>query len=132
KPRLKPRPGIKPVLAYRLRSRPGVTGGKGGDDGLVVAARQRPNFRIVEGHPLEAADLRLDPVEHPAQDLAGKHAKNRMKLEIELDQPRWIVLRIHCREERPHFFKDRKSTRLNSSHVKISYAVFCLKKKIYK
>src|SRR5215475_15250316 len=27
----------------------------------------------------------------------------------------------------PH--RDRKSTRLNSSHVKISYAVFCLKKK---
>src|SRR5690606_39543237 len=27
------------------------------------------------------------------------------------------------------FRADRKSTRLNSSHVKISYAVFCLKKK---
>src|SRR5690606_42065713 len=27
------------------------------------------------------------------------------------------------------FAGDRKSTRLNSSHVKISYAVFCLKKK---
>src|SRR5690606_32394172 len=27
------------------------------------------------------------------------------------------------------WLKDRKSTRLNSSHVKISYAVFCLKKK---
>src|SRR5690606_40839700 len=27
------------------------------------------------------------------------------------------------------FAQDRKSTRLNSSHVKISYAVFCLKKK---
>src|SRR5690606_41016862 len=26
-------------------------------------------------------------------------------------------------------FADRKSTRLNSSHVKISYAIFCLKKK---
>src|SRR5690606_40280364 len=26
--------------------------------------------------------------------------------------------------------RDRKSTRLNSSHVKISYAVFCLKKKV--
>src|SRR5256885_9260240 len=26
---------------------------------------------------------------------------------------------------------DRKSTRLNSSHLVISYAVFCLKKKIY-
>src|SRR5690625_6953739 len=29
-----------------------------------------------------------------------------------------------------HKNKDRKSTRLNSSHVAISYAVFCLKKKI--
>src|SRR5690606_40696409 len=29
-----------------------------------------------------------------------------------------------------HYGQDRKSTRLNSSHVKISYAVFCLKKKI--
>src|SRR5690606_40078605 len=31
----------------------------------------------------------------------------------------------HCPWDGP----DRKSTRLNSSHVKISYAVFCLKKK---
>src|SRR5690606_40306012 len=29
----------------------------------------------------------------------------------------------------PGGHQDRKSTRLNSSHVKISYAVFCLKKK---
>src|SRR3712207_7746174 len=29
----------------------------------------------------------------------------------------------------PYFNKDRKSTRLNSSHANISYAVFCLKKK---
>src|SRR5436305_15028740 len=28
-----------------------------------------------------------------------------------------------------HGARDRKSTRLNSSHVRISYAVFCLKKK---
>src|SRR5699024_11530279 len=28
-----------------------------------------------------------------------------------------------------NYDKDRKSTRLNSSHVSISYAVFCLKKK---
>src|SRR5207302_1334181 len=32
-----------------------------------------------------------------------------------------------CRDHGRHL--DRKSTRLNSSHVKISYAVFCLKKK---
>src|SRR5690606_41185544 len=58
---------------------------------------------------------------------------------------------LECRQERSKFYPgspvaphpsppsatvaasscvpDRKSTRLNSSHVKISYAVFCLKKK---
>src|SRR6267378_7452718 len=34
-----------------------------------------------------------------------------------------LALVVHQRPE------DRKSTRLNSSHVEISYAVFCLKKK---
>src|SRR5690625_6499885 len=33
---------------------------------------------------------------------------------------------------RPRIAGDRKSTRLNSSHVAISYAVFCLKKKTEK
>src|SRR5690348_18480175 len=32
-------------------------------------------------------------------------------------------------EEREEHERDRKSTRLNSSHPSISYAVFCLKKK---
>src|SRR5699024_12625874 len=32
-------------------------------------------------------------------------------------------------EKKYQAFLDRKSTRLNSSHVSISYAVFCLKKK---
>src|SRR5688572_32172271 len=34
-----------------------------------------------------------------------------------------------CRGHRAHRPVDRKSTRLNSSHSQISYAVFCLKKK---
>src|SRR5690606_41903209 len=36
---------------------------------------------------------------------------------------------IHHFEGWSYEWLDRKSTRLNSSHVKISYAVFCLKKK---
>src|SRR5690606_41339062 len=46
---------------------------------------------------------------------------------------------VNLNSEKIHIYKqdtihkfpkqDRKSTRLNSSHVKISYAVFCLKKK---
>src|SRR5690554_7772225 len=46
----------------------------------------------------------------------------------------WLPNNIPRHVERNHDYsllhkKDRKSTRLNSSHVRISYAVFCLKKK---
>src|SRR2546430_6280615 len=36
------------------------------------------------------------------------------------------------RAHRVHHAEDRKSTRLNSSHSQISYAVFCLKKKTHR
>src|SRR5690554_7622351 len=38
-----------------------------------------------------------------------------------------VILLLHGYPTSSHI--DRKSTRLNSSHVRISYAVFCLKKK---
>src|SRR5438067_10621282 len=48
---------------------------------------------------------------------------------------RHVVLLVDERAEGDHVelaeVGDRKSTRLNSSHVSISYAVFCLKKKNY-
>src|SRR5438552_13580464 len=44
----------------------------------------------------------------------------------------WIALNLDSPEALIKVFVDRKSTRLNSSHQIISYAVFCLKKKIYK
>src|SRR2546427_5412408 len=51
---------------------------------------------------------------------------------VYVQQPNGNVRAVH---KRPLFFgtskptPDRKSTRLNSSHSQISYAVFCLKKK---
>src|SRR2546430_6318812 len=39
-----------------------------------------------------------------------------------------IFIEIFARSK-DHSLRDRKSTRLNSSHSQISYAVFCLKKK---
>src|SRR3989442_5962794 len=39
-----------------------------------------------------------------------------------------VITRNHLTQDQP-IQTDRKSTRLNSSHVRISYAVFCLKKK---
>src|SRR5438874_5298824 len=45
----------------------------------------------------------------------------------------WVVRVIWIDRRNPTWLgrrrRDRKSTRLNSSHVEISYAVFCLKKK---
>src|SRR5207247_11463999 len=40
-----------------------------------------------------------------------------------------MPFRNPCRIHKRHLGSDRKSTRLNSSHEWISYAVFCLKKK---
>src|SRR6266513_5266241 len=48
------------------------------------------------------------------------------------DCPGHRACRRGCAATHPsaeNFSRDRKSTRLNSSHVSISYAVFCLKKK---
>src|SRR5258708_15073468 len=42
---------------------------------------------------------------------------------------RVVDARFHLGDESAHQRPDRKSTRLNSSHQIISYAVFCLKKK---
>src|SRR5690242_20973093 len=66
----------------------------------------------VDRDELDALQRRRDhPVDGVAAASAGAH---------DLD-PRPAVLAIAL---------DRKSTRLNSSHMSISYAVFCLKKKI--
>src|SRR5256885_4023700 len=43
---------------------------------------------------------------------------------------RVLVIEANAASDNPHAGRiDRKSTRLNSSHLVISYAVFCLKKK---
>src|SRR3712207_8043145 len=52
-------------------------------------------------------------------------------IHLQFDGP--VVIRRWCSDKCQSFFierqPDRKSTRLNSSHANISYAVFCLKKK---
>src|SRR2546426_5887680 len=48
------------------------------------------------------------------------------KFRVALDDS---MINRHRRYSGPACVEDRKSTRLNSSHLVISYAVFCLKKK---
>src|SRR5699024_11385405 len=50
------------------------------------------------------------------------------QFQVEEMNARLLIVQKHARALTR---QDRKSTRLNSSHVSISYAVFCLKKKIH-
>src|SRR5690625_6751513 len=62
----------------------------------------------------------------------GQHHRTGSQLGADLLVPDvGLVLRRHAGEQRvgEALVGDRKSTRLNSSHVANSYAVFCLKKK---
>src|SRR3712207_7828270 len=72
-------------------------------------------FRSIMTSNLGTADLRKASVGFGKADEAVSYAKMKEKVNDALKQ--------HFRPE------DRKSTRLNSSHANISYAVFCLKKK---
>src|SRR3712207_7011914 len=65
---------------------------------------------VVAGHPLEVLDEGLLAVAHV-----------RVVLGV-------VVARVAL-DRLARAAPDRKSTRLNSSHANISYAVFCLKKK---
>src|SRR2546422_3448436 len=49
--------------------------------------------------------------------------------DVGLESFRWHPGKSSSRHWEKPWFRDRKSTRLNSSHGYISYAVFCLKKK---
>src|SRR5690349_23614043 len=76
-------------------------------------------FRSDEGvreQQIGDADMRLRVV-----DLAPRHEPHAIVGRLNVDlRPRIVAHDLR---------QDRKSTRLNSSHVEISYAVFCLKKK---
>src|SRR2546430_5910705 len=51
------------------------------------------------------------------------------RADVQADLPAAHVKGIHMSRLYRQLDRDRKSTRLNSSHSQISYAVFCLKKK---
>src|SRR5438445_5642527 len=60
----------------------------------------------------------------------GEHRERRYPDRLVLEpRPRREELAGQGGERLPSPKEDRKSTRLNSSHANISYAVFCLKKK---
>src|SRR5690606_40925179 len=79
---------------------------------LVVDKYNRDS---ISARDIADADVAIDFSE-PAAALDNIHLCFEANLPIVVGTTGW-------------YEQDRKSTRLNSSHVKISYAVFCLKKK---
>src|SRR5690625_5784215 len=61
--------------------------------------------------------------------LFNKDSQNRADFEIKTLVDGKVIHKLDHEVEAVLFIEDRKSTRLNSSHVATSYAVFCLKKK---
>src|SRR5699024_11340779 len=78
-------------------------------------------FRSRDGH-------RAGRVLRPAPRAAAQHDRGTFRSARWRDPGDRLLLAGRGRGELPQRV-DRKSTRLNSSHVSISYAVFCLKKK---
>src|SRR2546430_5102747 len=71
------------------------------------------------------------PRQHPVAHGRGSQENLRGEREARLPAPRVLLEdfpAIRVREPPDAVEVDRKSTRLNSSHSQISYAVFCLKK----
>src|SRR5439155_11177069 len=77
----------------------------------------RPVQFLAGGHALPAGRARVFPRRQEGQAADRVRAAHRPR------RPPFLPSREYPRPA------DRKSTRLNSSHVAISYAVFCLKKK---
>src|SRR3712207_8607741 len=99
---------------------------------------QRARERFYEGG-LEAALERSKPDRVYKRSLEGRAEAHLIALacsEAPRGRDRWSLrlladkaVELGIVEKVSHETVDRKSTRLNSSHANISYAVFCLKKK---
>src|SRR3712207_7406166 len=66
---------------------------------------------------------------HDALPISGTSPIACCRCPIRCSTPSTASRTRRCRGSWPPERRDRKSTRLNSSHANISYAVFCLKKK---
>src|SRR2546426_8255199 len=103
-------------------------------DGRIKADRSPPTFAAVakEGSPSTAYVY-----QHPGSRMKVCQPVQSMHINVGPSSPYLLhpeTLPIIIPIEAHRFFLgrhlgDRKSTRLNSSHLVISYAVFCLKKK---
>src|SRR6267142_5421924 len=106
-------------------------GRRGGEAGAAPAPSVAFLVGLVLGgrllHPLRQLAEQV-VIEHRARDRRGGARAEAAVLDDHRQRDLRILERREGDEQRM-VAQDRKSTRLNSSHMSISYAVFCLKKK---
>src|SRR5690625_3395581 len=107
------------------------------DDKVLVGILTNRDLRFIEDYSIKVSDVMTSEelVTAPvgttldeAKKVLQEHRIEKLPL-IDDDGVLKGLITIKDIEKVIEFPKDRKSTRLNSSHVAISYAVFCLKKK---
>src|SRR5256885_13143093 len=92
---------------------------------FFLMIRRPPRSTLFPYTTLFRSPPRRVPARH---QLAGRAEVRVSQLLLSPDHPGRLLWRPPVRRRRRAIHRDRKSTRLNSSHLVISYAVFCLKK----
>src|SRR3712207_396763 len=120
-----------------------ATAGLAAADGALCVVSATSGVEVGTERMFREAVARKDPVlfvvsmmdkEHANFDRVYQDIKTRLTpkvipVEVPIGEGPEFHGIINLFTKTAHLFKDRKSTRLNSSHANISYAVFCLKKK---
>src|SRR5690348_7467247 len=110
-------PGISPEDSERLLVKPLETALRNVEGIKTMTARAYSGFAVI----ILEFDVNFNK-QKALEDVRAQVDEARSRLPQEADPP--IVQEVNVA------LQDRKSTRLNSSHPSISYAVFCLKKKM--
>src|SRR5690606_19235522 len=97
---------------------------KGSPIPVVITYYQDKSFTFVMKTPpvsyfLKKAAKLQSGAKEPGKQTVGQVSRDKVR----------EIAEAKMKDLNANDVEDRKSTRLNSSHVKISYAVFCLKKK---
>src|SRR5205814_3100557 len=97
----------------------------------IISTRERPRPRGSWPQPLEILQNLARQGQQRPHGFAPPHPKRNEQLRGRFLHREHMTGGHHGRCVIQEFLasRDRKSTRLNSSHLGISYAVFCLKKK---
>src|SRR5688500_11057993 len=121
--------GIVLVLAVmKSKPRPSTTDAAGGEGEVPAAAGLVEESAGGRSAPARRPESR----EFPIDDYDSLEVVEVLPLLGDLEPAQLELVRQREASGRAHpwiLARDRKSTRLNSSHLVISYAVFCLKKK---